>query len=166
MPIASKIGRYEVREIVGTGGMGVVLAAHDPELGRHVAIKILASEHEVARTRLLREAQAMARLSHSNVVTVHEVLKVGDRTVIVMELVDGRDLAGWLAEAERGWREIVDAFVQAARGLAAAHKAGMVHRDFKPSNALIDRDGVVRVTDFGLVQTGVADPVDAYHAAN
>ncbi|MEO8552756.1 MAG: serine/threonine-protein kinase, partial [Kofleriaceae bacterium] len=140
--------------------------AHDPELGRQVAIKILASEHEVARTRLLREAQAMARLSHSNVVTVHEVLKVGDRTAIVMELVDGRDLAGWLAEAERGWREIVDAFVQAARGLAAAHKAGMVHRDFKPSNALIDRDGVVRVTDFGLVHTGVADPVDAHRVAN
>ncbi len=164
--IGGKIGRYEVKHIVGTGGMGVVFAAHDPELGRKVAIKILASEHEVARTRLLREAQAMARLSHANVVTVHEVLKVGDRAAIVMELVDGRDLAGWLAEAERGWREIVDAFVQAARGLAAAHKAGMVHRDFKPSNALIDRDGVVRVTDFGIVHTGVADPVDEHDAAS
>jgi tetratricopeptide (TPR) repeat protein/tRNA A-37 threonylcarbamoyl transferase component Bud32 len=151
------IGRYEIRRVVASGGMGVVLAARDPELGRDVAIKILAREHEEARTRLLREAQAMAKLSHAHVVTVHEVLKVGDRAAIVMELVDGRDLAAWLDEAPRGWREIVAAFVQAARGLAAAHKAGMVHRDFKPSNALIDRDGVVRVTDFGLVRAGAAD---------
>jgi eukaryotic-like serine/threonine-protein kinase len=162
LTIASKIGRYQIEHIVGTGGMGVVFAAHDPELGRQVAIKVLSTEREVAHTRLLREAQAMARLSHSNVVTVHEVLKIGDRAAIVMELVDGRDLADWLAKAQRGWREILDAFVQAARGLAAAHKAGMVHRDFKPANALIDRDGVVRVTDFGLVRAVPdAEPVAA-----
>lgn len=164
--VPSTIGRYEVRRVVGSGGMGVVIAAHDPELGRQVAIKVLAREHAEARTRLLREAQAMARLSHANVVTVHEVLKVNDRAAIVMELVDGRDLAGWLAETPRGWRAIVDAFIQAGRGLAAAHKAGMVHRDFKPGNALIDRDGVVRVTDFGLVRASAAedeslDPSDA-----
>ena len=157
--VGATIGRYRVRRVVGAGGVGLVLAAEDDELGRTVAIKVLAKEHAEARTRLLREAKAMARLSHPNVVTVHEVLRVGDRTAIVMELVDGQDLASWLTAAPRTWREIVGVYVQAARGLAAAHRAGLVHRDFKPTNALIDRDGVVRVTDFGLVRAA-GDPAD------
>jgi len=149
----TRIGRYALQHIVGRGGMGVVVAAHDSELGRQVAIKLVASNDEQARRRLMREAQAMARLSHPNVVTVHDVIRSGDRAGIVMELVDGDDLATWGEARPRGWRAVVAAYVQAARGLAAAHQAGLLHRDFKPSNALIGRDGVVRVTDFGLVRS-------------
>ena len=145
-------GRYQIQRVIGTGGSGLVLAAHDAELDRGVAIKVLAYESAETRTRLLREAQAMAQLSHPNVVTVHEVIRLDDRTGIVMELVDGEDLAKWRAAASRTWREVVAAYVQAAHGLGAAHRLGLVHRDFKPANALIDRDGVVRVTDFGLVR--------------
>jgi tetratricopeptide (TPR) repeat protein len=153
----ARIGRYQVRRVVGSGGIGLVLAAHDAELGREVAIKLLTREHAEARSRLVREAQAMARLSHPNVVTVHEVVRVGDRSGIVMELIDGQDLGTWCTMQPRTWRQIVGVYVDAARGLAAAHRAGLVHRDFKPSNALIDRDGIVRVTDFGLVQTSASD---------
>jgi eukaryotic-like serine/threonine-protein kinase len=150
--IGAHVGRYVVKRLVGVGGMGVVVAAQDPELGRMVAIKLVTRNREDARTRLVREAQAMARLSHPNVVTVHEVIRVGGGAGVVMELVEGESLAAWCQARPRGWREIVAAYVQAARGLAAAHRAGLVHRDFKPSNALIDSDGVVRVTDFGLVR--------------
>src|SRR4029079_5660253 len=153
----TSIGRYRVERVVGAGGIGLVIAAHDAELGRAVAIKLLAREHADARVRLMREAQAMAKLSHPNVVTVHEVVRVGDRAGIVMELIDGQDLAAWRAAAPRSWREIVAVYVQAARGLAAAHRAGLVHRDFKPANALIDRDAVVHVTDFGLVHAAGTD---------
>ena len=151
------IGRYVFRRWIGTGGMGVVVAAYDPELERQVAIKLVLADNDEARARLMREAQAMARLSQPNVVTVYEVIWIGDRAGIVMELVDGEDLATWQRNARPGWRDVVAAYVQAARGLAAAHRAGLVHRDFKPSNALRDREGVVRVTDFGLVRSGPAD---------
>ncbi|HXU71125.1 MAG TPA: protein kinase [Polyangia bacterium] len=154
---APAIGRYVFRRWIGTGGMGVVIAAYDPELDRQVAIKLVLANSDEARARLMREAQAMARLSQPNVVTVYEVIWSGERAGIVMELVDGEDLASWQRTARPGWREVVDAYVQAARGLAAAHRAGLVHRDFKPSNALRDREGVVRVTDFGLVRSGPAD---------
>jgi eukaryotic-like serine/threonine-protein kinase len=161
----AQIGKYMVRRVVGSGGAGVVMAADDTELGRPVAIKLLRRESEEARARLMREAKAMAQLSHPNVVTVYEVLRVGDRMAIVMALVEGRNLWEWRT-AERTWREIVGVYVQAAHGLAAAHRAGLVHRDFKPANALIDGDGVVRVTDFGLVRAsgerdGAAEPHDA-----
>ena len=153
-------GRYQIQRVIGAGGSGLVLAAHDAELGRGVAIKLLAYESAETRTRLLREAKAMAQLSHRNVVTVYEVVRLDDRTGIVMELVDGDDLAKWRAAAPRTWREVVAAYVQAAHGLGAAHRLGLVHRDFKPANALIDRDGVVRVTDFGLVRAAsAADPL-------
>lgn len=150
--VGAQIGRYTIRNIVGFGGMGLVVAAHDAELGRLVAIKLVASDDGQARKRLVREARAMAQLSHPNVVTVHEVIWFGERAGIVMELVDGDNLASWREAGPRSWREIVSAYTQAARGLAAAHRAGLVHRDFKPSNALINRDGTVRVTDFGLVR--------------
>jgi tetratricopeptide (TPR) repeat protein len=146
----AQIGRYVFRRLVGSGGMGVVVAAHDPELDREVAIKLVVSGHGDEGGRPVREAQAMARLSHPNVVTVYEVLRLGERSAIVMELVDGEDLRAWLEGQHPDWREIVGAYTQAGRGLAAAHRAGLVHRDFKPSNALIDKNGVVRVTDFGL----------------
>ncbi|HSR95514.1 MAG TPA: serine/threonine-protein kinase, partial [Kofleriaceae bacterium] len=151
-PGSGHIGRYEVRGTLGSGGMGIVVAAHDPQLDRNVAIKILPAQHgETAR--LFREAKAMARLSHPNVVTVHEVVAVGDRAGIVMELVDGEDLATWSEKGPREWREVIGVYVQAARGLAAAHGAGIVHRDFKPSNVLIGKDGIVRVSDFGLARS-------------
>ncbi len=160
--VGAQVGRYTIRNIVAFGGMGLVVAAHDAELGRLVAIKLVASDDSQARRRLVREAQAMAQLSHPNVVTVHEVIWFGERAGIVMELVDGDNLATWREARPRSWREIVAAYTQAARGLAAAHRAGLVHRDFKPSNALIDRDGVVRVTDFGLVRAARASTAEPF----
>ncbi|HKE17648.1 MAG TPA: serine/threonine-protein kinase [Kofleriaceae bacterium] len=157
--VGAQIGRYTIERVVGAGGMGLVVAARDHELGRLVAIKFVAADTELAQARVVREAQAMARLSHPNVVAVHEVVRFGQRAGIVMDLVEGGDLATWCAGRRRPWREIVAAYVQAAAGLAAAHRAGLVHRDFKPANAAIDGDGVVRVTDFGLVRAaGLGEP--------
>jgi len=150
-----RVGRYLVRALVGTGGMSTVYAAFDPQLGRRVALKLLKPDlgrSAGSRARLVREAQAMARLQHANVVTVHDLGIVGDRLYIAMELVDGATLAQWLRAGSRGWREIARTFVAAGRGLAAAHGAGIVHRDFKPENVLVARDGSVRVTDFGVAR--------------
>ena len=150
---------------LGSGGMGVVLAAYDPDLDRKVAIKLLRADRSTASSgpsasaRLLREAQALAKLSHPNVITIYEVASKNDRVAVVMEYVDGSTLTQWLANETLGWRDVVGAFLQAGRGLAAAHAAGMVHRDFKPDNVLIGKRGRVRVTDFGLVSTAAA-PVD------
>jgi tetratricopeptide (TPR) repeat protein/tRNA A-37 threonylcarbamoyl transferase component Bud32 len=159
-PVRSAFLRYLIIEVVGAGASGIVYAAYDPELDRKVAIKVMRS-HDAAnaaqdKTRLLREAQAIARLVHPNVVAVHDVGSVDDRVFLVMELVDGRTLAAWLREAPRSWREIVAVFAQAGRGLSAAHVAGLVHRDFKPENVLIGRDGRVLVTDFGLARAAGA----------
>ncbi len=148
------IGRFVVLDVLGTGGMGVVYAAYDPSLDRKVAIKVLRArsmESEEARLRLLREAQAMARIDHPNVLRVHEADAFGDHIYIAMEFAGGGTLRHWLAASRRSTREIVDLFVQAGRGLAAAHAAGLVHRDFKPDNVLLVGGGVARVTDFGLV---------------
>lgn len=136
--------------------MGVVLMAYDPQLDRRVAIKLLhpsRSADPKARQRLLREAQALAKLSHPNVVQIYDAGTHGDRVYLAMELVDGETLDAWLSRQPRPrWREIVDVFVAAGEGLAAAHAAGLVHRDFKPHNALVGKDGRVRVLDFGLVR--------------
>ncbi len=156
----ARIGRYIVLERLGAGGMGVVYAAIDPELGRRVAIKLLhprlvqrgRERGADARSRLLREAQAMARLTHPNVITVHDVGTAGAEVFIAMEFVDGVSLAGWLEQRARTWREIAGVFRDAARGLAAAHDAGLVHRDFKPENLMIGVDGRVRVLDFGIAR--------------
>ena len=136
--------------------MGMVYVAYDPELDRRIAIKLLlpgpgggAGE----RARLLREGRAMARLSHPNVVAVYDVGTCDERVFVAMELVQGRTLSAWLETRARSTREIVQAFVPAARGLSAAHAAGMVHRDFKPDNVLVGDDGRVRITDFGLART-------------
>jgi serine/threonine protein kinase len=135
-----------------------VHAAFDPDLERKVALKVLKGDvDDQARQRLLREARAMARLTHPNVVTVHEVGSVGGRDYIAMELIDGVTLDEWLAQAKRSEREIINAMLAAGRGLAAAHAAGLVHRDFKPRNVLRHKDGRIVVTDFGLV-VGVGDP--------
>jgi tetratricopeptide (TPR) repeat protein len=137
--------------------MGVVYAAYDPQLDRKVALKVLHTGAELGmgtsdgRGRLLREAQAMAKLSHNNVITVHDVGTFGDRVFVAMEFIDGSTLRDWLA-SPHDWPDVVEAFVKAGRGLAAAHAAGLVHRDFKPDNVLIGSDGRVLVMDFGLAR--------------
>jgi tetratricopeptide (TPR) repeat protein/predicted Ser/Thr protein kinase len=153
--LGAQVGRYVVVGTVGEGGMGVVYAGYDPELDRKVALKVLRPERAAspsARARLLREAQAIARLSHPNVVAVHDAGAFGDQVFVAMEYVEGRTLRQWLRETDRGWREVVELFRLAGQGLAAAHAAGLVHRDFKPDNVLIGKDGRVRVADFGLAR--------------
>jgi eukaryotic-like serine/threonine-protein kinase len=150
----ASVGRYRVLEVVGSGGMGVVYAAYDPELDRKVAVKVLRNaDHRAAErtSRLLREAQAMAKLSHPNVITVHDVGTFDDQVFVAMEFVQGRTLSAWL-RSDPPWAEIESVFVAAGRGLEAAHRVGIVHRDFKPDNVLIGDDGRVRVTDFGLAR--------------
>jgi predicted Ser/Thr protein kinase len=150
-----RIGRYTVERIVGVGGMGVVYAAFDPDLERRVAVKVLrvAGAGTGQRARLLREARAMAKLAHRNVITVHEVGTDGDVDFIAMELIDGDNLAVWLRErGPRSRSEVLRVFRDAGQALAAAHDAGVVHRDFKPHNVLVGRDGRVVVTDFGLAR--------------
>jgi tetratricopeptide (TPR) repeat protein len=157
LPEGTSIGRYRVHDILGSGAMGEVYAAHDPDLDRRIALKLLRDRTSgatapEARARLLREAQALAKLHHPNVVAVHDVGTVGDAVFIAMELVDGETLSEWIRRRSPSWREIMLAFVQAGRGLQAAHSAGLVHRDFKPNNVMIGSDGRVRVTDFGLAR--------------
>jgi tRNA A-37 threonylcarbamoyl transferase component Bud32 len=155
----SHIARYVIMRTVGEGGMGEVYEAWDPQLRRKVAIKLLARADERdaqelrLRERFLREAQLMARLSHPNVVTVHDAGWHEGQVFIAMELVEGETLARWLAAEPRDWRAVRAVFRQAGEGLAAAHQLGVVHRDFKPANVLLGTDGRVRVTDFGLART-------------
>jgi|GEM_PF-3886272 len=163
-PLASgvRLGRYVIRERIGGGGMGVVYAAYDPELDRRVALKLVSpavagTGDENQGARLLREAQAMARLSHPNVMPVYDMGTFGDQVFIAMEYVEGNTLTEWLAEPKRHWRDIVSMFVQAGRGLAAAHAAGLFHRDFKPNNVLVGMDGRARVLDFGLARSAQPD---------
>ncbi|MBA3398320.1 MAG: serine/threonine protein kinase, partial [Deltaproteobacteria bacterium] len=159
-PIGQTLGRYRLERELGSGGMGVVHAAFDPDLERRVALKVLRSVTggSEARQRLLREARAMARLAHPNVVTVHEVGSADGRDYVAMEIVDGQTLAEWVRSAPRGEDEIVEAFIGAGRGLAAAHAAGIVHRDFKPHNVLRHRNGRIVVTDFGLAREAQEAP--------
>jgi tetratricopeptide (TPR) repeat protein/predicted Ser/Thr protein kinase len=151
---ADRVGRYVLRRVLGRGGMGVVYEAVDPELHRIVALKVLRSDLATQQKRLQGEAQAMAKLSHPNVVTIHDVGRDGDRVFIVMTLVQGVSLRHWLAREPRSLPAILDAFEQAADGLAAAHDAGLVHRDFKPENVFVADDGRVQVGDFGLAVSG------------
>lgn len=151
-----EIGRFTVLETVGSGGMGVVYAAHDRELDRRVAVKLLRPAHEddasIGKGRLLREAQALAKLSHPNVVQVYEVGTFKDRVFLAMEFLPGPTIRSWLMDEPRPWTEVLRHFVEAGRGLAAAHQQGMIHRDFKPANLLFGADGRVRVVDFGLAR--------------
>ncbi len=148
-----RIGRYVLVEMIGRGGMGTVYLAYDPQLDRKVALKVVRSMHFDdldLRARLSREARAMAQVRHPNVVAVHDAGETDDGVFIAMELVEGETLARWLAARPRTWREIIRVFAAAGTGLAAAHAAGIVHRDFKPENVLVDHGGRVAVTDFGL----------------
>lgn len=156
------IGRYLVVERIGVGGMGEVHKAYDPELGRVVAIKVMHREldSDGGEQRLLREAQAIAQLSHPNVIAVHDVGTSDGALYVAMEFVDGLSLGAWLRSKPRDRDAILDVFLQAARGLAAAHDAGLVHRDFKPANVLVGADGRVRVLDFGLARRDREPPAD------
>ena len=154
----SIVGRYVILAGLGAGGMGVVHAAYDPELDRKVALKLLKPKKDASadsQKRLLREAQALAKLQHPNVVAVHDAGTWHGRVWVAMEFVRGETLAGWLRARERGWREVLAVMIDVARGLSAAHELGLVHRDVKPDNIMISTDGRVRVMDFGLVRAEV-----------
>ncbi len=148
------VQRYVVLYELGSGGMGVVYAAYDPELDRKIALKLLHADSTSTRgrTRLLREAKAIAKLSHPNVVTVHDVGTFEGRVFVAMEYVDGVTLRQWLREKQRPWQEVLEVLTAAGQGLAAAHAADLIHRDFKPDNVLVDRAGRVVVLDFGLAR--------------
>jgi tetratricopeptide (TPR) repeat protein len=153
--VGSLVGRFVVVREVASGGMGVVYVAFDPTLDRKVALKLLhpeADSRAAARLRFLREAQAMARVESPHVVPVHEVGAHGAHLFVAMAYVEGTTLRGWLDSAPRSWRDVLAAFKKAGRGLAAAHAAGLIHRDFKPSNVLVGADGRIQVTDFGLAR--------------
>ncbi|HEY3921358.1 MAG TPA: serine/threonine-protein kinase [Gaiellaceae bacterium] len=145
--VTAKTGRYELAQELGRGGMAVVFAAHDREMNRAVAIKVLAAHlagDGEFRTRFLREARIAGSLSHHNLVRVYDITEVGDLPAIVMELVDGPTLSG-------GTLSLAEA-AQVADGLAYAHARGVVHRDLKPGNLLRGRDGVVKIADFGIAR--------------
>jgi predicted Ser/Thr protein kinase len=152
---AQRIGRYTLGEVLGRGAMGVVHAARDPELDRDVAVKLLRSQASPARLR--REAQALAKLAHPNVVRVYDVGDADGQTFIAMELVPGENLRQWLT-TRRAVDEIITVLVKAGHGLAAAHAAGLVHRDFKPDNVLLASTGQVLVGDFGLARAAEGAP--------
>jgi tetratricopeptide (TPR) repeat protein len=154
----AQVGRYVVLSKLGAGAMGVVFAAYDPELDRKVAIKLLrrtldsSSAHSHGRARLLREAQALARLSHPNVISVFDVGTLDGRVWLAMEFFEGQTLSEWLGASPR-WRAVLEVMLAAGRGLEAAHAAGLLHRDFKPDNVLVGHDHRVRVVDFGLARS-------------
>jgi tetratricopeptide (TPR) repeat protein/predicted Ser/Thr protein kinase len=162
--IPGRVGRFIPLKVLGQGGMGVVYAAYDPDLDRKVALKLMlaageSTDLEAGRVRMLREAQAMARVSHPHVIPVFEVGTWDEQVFVAMEFVDGGTLRSWLEERPRSWREVLEKFLAAGQGLAAAHAAGVVHRDFKPANVLVSSAGRVYVTDFGLARRVSAPPL-------
>lgn len=171
----STLGRYMLLDEVGAGAVGVVFGAYDPQLDRKVALKLLAprrARRPPSRDRLQREAQALAKLGHPNVVAVYDVGIHEEQVYVAMEFIEGETLGEWIESAPsltttsrtrllsagaapggiRPWREVLRVFVQAGRGLAAAHQAGLIHRDFKPENVMLSADGRARVMDFGLAR--------------
>lgn len=164
-----KAGRYVLLEAVGRGGVGEVYAAYDPELDRRVAIKLVRSEVQAwgdLERRTQREAQAMAKVRDVNVVAIHDVGRFRDQVFIAMELLQGMTLSAWSRAQARTWPQIREVFVQAARGLAAIHEAGLVLRDFKPANVFVGDDGVVKVLDFGLARAAAGREPGCGHGGN
>ncbi len=149
-----RIGRFHVVRKLGEGGMGVVFEARDAQLDRSVALKLVRVRDgdTQGRARLMREAQAMAKVAHPNVVPIYEVGEHADQVFVAMELVPGETLQAWSTRTRRPWRDVLAMYVDAGRGLAAAHATGIVHRDFKPDNVLVGHDGRPRVLDFGLAR--------------
>jgi tetratricopeptide (TPR) repeat protein/predicted Ser/Thr protein kinase len=152
-----KIGRFTVIRELGRGGTGIVYIAYDEQLDRKIAVKLLNNERPdddsgSANARLLREAQSMARVSHPNIAAVHEVGMFHGQIYVAMEFVHGQTLGAWHRKGPASWQQVLAVYRQAAAGLAAAHEAGLVHRDFKPANAILGEDGRVRVLDFGLAR--------------
>lgn len=164
----AQIDRFKVIEQLGEGGMGVVYAAYDDQLDRRVAIKLLRTRaSSAARTdRFMREAIAMAKLSHPNVVAVYDVGTWEGQPFVAMEFVKGQTLGEWVSERAPDWRAVLEVYCAAARGLAAAHDVGIIHRDFKPDNVLIGDDGQVRVADFGLARAHTEQAEDSGRVAN
>ena len=163
--VRQKIGRFVVLNRLGSGGMGEVFATYDEQLDRKVALKLLHStgaEQGAVRQRVLREAQALARVAHPNIVHVYEVGEVHGQIFLAMEYIAGMTLATWQKE-QRPWRDVLRVYRQAGAGLLAAHEAGLVHRDFKPDNVLIDKEERARVVDFGLARLidGAPDTADS-----
>ena len=156
------LGRYIVLEELGTGGMGVVYKAYDPRLGREVALKCVKTGKGsvAASSRLFREAQAMARLTHPNVLPVYDVDRIDGDVVMSMEFVPGKTLHEWFATKPK-WQRVLEVMMDAGRGLQAAHAAELVHRDFKPANVLVGADGRVRVMDFGLARVDLSASSEA-----
>lgn len=157
LAIGDRLGRYEVVARLGAGAMGVVYRARDPRLDRDVAIKLLPSGargSRAGRARLEREAQALAKLAHPNVVAIHDVGVHDEQVFVAMELVEGQTLRDWMSEG-RPWRAVLAVFLAAGDGLAAAHAAGLIHRDIKPDNIMVGADGRARVMDFGLARAEV-----------
>ncbi|EDM75916.1 serine/threonine kinase family protein [Plesiocystis pacifica SIR-1] len=150
-----RLGRYSVLRHLGRGGMSTVYRAYDPELDRQVALKLVTIDDPRdadGPARLVREARAMAKISHPNVAPVYDVGLVEGAVFIAMELIEGPNLDTWLRECARPWTEVTSMFMQAGRGLLAAHDVGLAHRDFKPDNVMVGPDGRARVLDFGLAR--------------
>ena len=147
---SARLGRFYVLHKLGEGGMGVVYVGYDEGLDRKVALKLL-HRGTLQGEWLRREGQALARLAHPNIVAVHEVGEHDGRLFLAMELIEGLTLRAWLSAQPRSFSEILSMFLQTGRGLASAHEAGLVHRDFKPENVLVGHDGRARVVDFGIV---------------
>jgi eukaryotic-like serine/threonine-protein kinase len=158
----TRVGRYEVVGVLGSGGMGVVYRAHDPDLSRDVALKLVHQQRKVSlvgnqyEARLLREARALARLSHPNVVAAYDVGTYGDAVFVAMERIAGVSLRSFLGQ-KPSYAEVLRVLIAAGRGLAAAHAAHVLHLDFKPSNVMVSPDGRTRVVDFGLAREARAE---------
>ncbi len=162
-PAGTRIGRYEVLEVLGAGGMGIVYKALDPALDRVVALKLVVSDQDRSANLedwLRREALTLAKLSHPNIVTIHDVGAYHGALFVAMEFVAGQTMLDYCAQ-QRSWKELLPLFLQAGRGLAAAHAAGVIHRDIKPENILVGDDGRVRVADFGIARLVASIAEDA-----
>ncbi|HEY8377327.1 MAG TPA: serine/threonine-protein kinase, partial [Nannocystis sp.] len=159
--VGHQIGRYRLLRVLGQGGAGVVHTAYDQVLDRVVALKTVRTDRSTSTDvgRFIREAKALARLSHPNIVHIYDVTFSGGQVFLAMEYIRGRTLRQYFAEAgSLPYTRVVELFLAAGQGLAAVHRAGLVHRDFKPDNVMVGDDGIVRVLDFGLVRDALSDP--------